>query len=283
MGDPSVRLRGTVGMVHVGALPGTPRGGLPPAALAAQAVAEACALADAGFDAVMVENMHDRPYLGAGIGPEVTASMAVVAAAVRAAVRVPVGIQVLGGGSREALSVAHAAGLDFVRAENFVFSHVADEGLMAEAAAGPLLRHRRAIGADRVLVFADIKKKHASHAITADVGIAAAARAAEFFLADGVVVTGSETGAAVDERELAAVRAATRLPVLVGSGADAAGVARLLAVADAVIVGSSVKEDGRWENPVCPRRAAEFVRAARGAARAEAPGMAAVRAVLGGG
>lgn len=277
-----VKVRGVVGMVHVGALPGTPRASLPPAELAARAVREARTLADAGFDAVMIENMHDRPYLGAGIGPEVTACMSVVAAAVRAAVQLPLGIQVLGGGSREALSVAHAAGLDFVRAENFVFAHVADEGLMAEAAAGPLLRHRRAIGADRVLVFADIKKKHASHAITADVGIAAAARAAEFFLADGVVVTGTETGAAVDENELAAVRAATGLPVLTGSGADASSVARLLSSADAVIVGSSVKEGGRWENPVCPRRAAEFVRAARGARRSEAPGMAAVRAVVGG-
>ncbi|MFM8785597.1 MAG: BtpA/SgcQ family protein, partial [Phycisphaerales bacterium] len=86
-----------------------------------------------------------------------------------------------------------------MRVENFVFSHVADEGLMIEACAGPLLRHRRAIGADRVRVFADIKKKHASHAVTADVDIAGCARAAEFFLADGVIVTGTETGASVDE------------------------------------------------------------------------------------
>jgi hypothetical protein len=177
--------------------------------------------------------------------------------------------------------VAHAAGLDFVRAENFVFAHVADEGLMAEAAAGPLLRFRRSIGADRVLVLADIKKKHASHAITADADIAAFARAAEFFLADGVIVTGTETGAAVDERELAAVRAATRLPVLTGSGADPSSVARLLAVADAVIVGSWIKEGGNWENAVCARRAGEFAQAARSRAAGQAPGMDAVRAVMG--
>jgi membrane complex biogenesis BtpA family protein len=275
-------VRGTVGMVHVGALPGTPRAHLAPRAIVAEAVREARILRDAGFDAVIIENMHDRPYLGGGIGPEVTACMAVVAAAVRGAVDLPLGIQVLGGGSREALSVAHAAGLDFVRAENFVFSHVADEGLMAEAAAGPLLRHRRAIGAERVAIHADIKKKHAAHAITADVDVAGCARAAEFFLADGVIVTGTETGAAVDERELRAVRAATRLPVMTGSGADAGTVARLLAVADAVIVGSSVKVDGRWETPVDPARAAAFVAAARaGRGAVAAPGMDAVRAVLG--
>ena len=274
--------RGIVGMVHVGALPGTPRAALAPRELVAQAVREARVLREAGFDAVMIENMHDRPYLGGGIGPEVTACMSAVAAAVRAAVAdAPVGVQVLGGGAREAVAVAHAAGLDFVRAENFVFAHVADEGLMAEAAAGPLLRFRRSIGADRVLVLADIKKKHASHAITADADIAAFARAAEFFLADGVIVTGTETGAAVDERELAAVRAATRLPVLTGSGADPSSVARLLAVADAVIVGSWIKEGGNWENAVCARRAGEFAQAARSRAAGQAPGMDAVRAVMG--
>ena len=234
------------------------------------------------IDAVLIENMHDRPYLGGGIGAEIVACMSAVCAAVRAAVDCPIGVQILGGGSREAVAVAHATGLDFVRAEGFVFAHVADEGLMTEAAAGPLLRFRKSIGADRVKVFADIKKKHAAHAITADIDIAACARAAEFFLADGVIVTGTETGAAVDEAELNAVRAASTLPVLTGSGATPQSVARLLSNADAVIVGSYVKEGGRWEHDVCPKRAAEFVNAARGARRVEAPGMEAVRAMFSG-
>ena len=55
-----------------------------------------------------------------------------------------------------------------------MFSHVADEGLMAEADAGPLLRYRRTIGAEAVAILADVKKKHAAHAITSDVDIAEA-------------------------------------------------------------------------------------------------------------
>lgn len=50
-------------------------------------------------------------------------------------------------------------GLDFIRAEGFVFSHVADEGLL-NACAGDLLRYRKLIGADHVRIFTDIKKKH---------------------------------------------------------------------------------------------------------------------------
>ena len=63
------------------------------------------------------------------------------------------------GANREALAVAKAAGADFVRVEGFVFSHVGDEGWM-DSCAGDLLRYRRNIGADNVLVFTDIKKKH---------------------------------------------------------------------------------------------------------------------------
>jgi predicted TIM-barrel enzyme len=65
-------------------------------------------------------------------------------------------------------TVAHAAGLDFIRAEGYAYAHVADEGII-EASAAKLLRHRRMIGAERVQVWADVKKKHSAHAITADV------------------------------------------------------------------------------------------------------------------
>ena len=50
-------------------------------------------------------------------------------------------------------------GYDLIRAEGFVFGHVADEGWI-DGCAGPLLRYRKMIGADRVAVLADIKKKH---------------------------------------------------------------------------------------------------------------------------
>ncbi|MFM8872167.1 MAG: BtpA/SgcQ family protein, partial [Phycisphaerales bacterium] len=60
MSQPTARpdspIRGTVGMVHVGALPGTPRAAHGPRELVAEAVREARLLRDAGFDAIIVEN-----------------------------------------------------------------------------------------------------------------------------------------------------------------------------------------------------------------------------------
>jgi membrane complex biogenesis BtpA family protein len=246
--------KAVVGMVHVAALPGSPFASRPVPAIVEQAVGEARLLADAGFDAVMIENMHDRPYLRQAVGPEVVSAMAAVLDAVRAAVAVPVGVQILAGANREALAVAAAAGGAFIRAENFVFAHVADEGLMPDADAGRLLRYRREIGAEHVRIFADVKKKHAGHAITADVDLAETAKAAAFFGADAVVVSGVATGEPVSAADVRAARAAVELPVAVGSGVTPANLPELWDDADVFIIGSFFKQDGQWDRPPDPDR-----------------------------
>jgi len=257
-----------IGMVHVQALPGTPRGAKTVDGLCRAAAAEARVLARAGFDAILVENMHDRPYIHGDHGPETVAAMTAAALAVReAAPNVPLGVQVLSGGNREALAVALAAGGSFIRCENFVFAHVADEGLLARAEAGPLLRYRKSVGAEHIAVLCDLKKKHASHAITADVSIGEAAEAAEFFGANGVIVTGTATGKATELDDLVEVRRATGLPVLVGSGVTPEQLPRLFESADGVIVGSWIKKGGTWSSPIDPGRCTKVVRAADRARR----------------
>lgn len=259
------RDRALAGMVHVAALPGTPGSRLPVRDIARQAAAEARLLADAGFDAVILENMHDVPYLRREVGPEIVAAMTAAAEAVRAEVDLPLGLQVLAGANRAAVAIAHAVGARFVRAEGFVFASVADEGVLDEADAGPLLRYRRAIGAEDVRVIADIKKKHSAHAITADVDLAGTAKAAEFFGADGLVVTGTATGAPTSPADVAAVRGAVKIPVVVGSGVTPATAAELLAHADALIVGSWYKEGGHWAAPPDAARARELAKAVESA------------------
>jgi membrane complex biogenesis BtpA family protein len=255
-----------VGMVHVPALPGTPRGTCPVPAIVEQAVEDASTLVEAGFDAVMIENMHDVPYLRRDVGPEIVAAMTMVACAVRRAVNVPLGVQVLAGANHAALAIAHCAGARFIRCEGFVFASVADEGIIDQADAGPLLRYRHAIGAGEVAILADIKKKHSSHAITGDVDPAEMTRAAEFFGADGVVITGIATGQPIRIDDLGTARLATTLPLVVGSGVTPDSTGDLLAYADALIVGSWYKRDGHWANRPDPdraRRLVESVHAAR--------------------
>src|SRR5215212_12223324 len=209
--------RPVIAMIHVGALPGTPAGGASLRDLEARAVAECAIYRDAGVHGVALENMHDVPYLRGAVGPEITAAMTVLARAVKAESGLPCGIQILAGANHEALAVAHAASLDFVRVEGYAFAHVADEGFIDSSAAS-LLRFRRTIGAERVQVWADVKKKHSSHAITADVSIGATAAAVEFMRADAVIVSGSATGEPPRAADVKEAKSHCRIPVLLGSG-----------------------------------------------------------------
>ena len=249
--------RALIGVVHLQALPGTPASKLDLAAITSLAVDETRAYQAAGFHGLMIENTHDRPYLKSGAGPEITAAMAVIGAEVRRATTLPMGVQVLAGANLASLAVALASGAAFVRVEGFVFAHVADEGLI-EASAGALLRYRRAIGADHIRVFADIKKKHSAHAITSDLSIVETAKAAEFFLVDGVIVTGVATGEPADPDEVNSVGGAVSVPTIVGSGITTDNV-KQYSGADAFIVGSSIKKAGLWSNPIDTDRARRLV------------------------
>ena len=246
-------------MIHVAALPGTPGGRLPVAEIIALAVREAEIYRAAGVHGLVIENMHDTPYLRGQVGPEIVAAMTVVAGAVKAASGLPCGLQILAAANREALAVALAAGLDFIRAEGFAFAHVADEGLIQSCAAD-LLRYRRSIGAEHVQVWADVKKKHSAHAITADVSIGETAHAVEFMRGDAVIVTGAVTGDAPQAADLVAVKAVTHLPVYLGSGVTAANVAGY-AAADGFIIGSEFKAGGHWQAPVDRARVERFLAA----------------------
>lgn len=242
-----------VGVIHVGALPGTPAGGEAVAAIIERARTEARAYREGGLDGLMIENMHDVPYLRGRVGPEIVAAMAVVALSVKEECALPTGIQILAGANLEAMAVAHAAGLDLIRAEGYVFAHIADEGWI-ESSAAELLRYRKQIGADRVQVWADVKKKHSSHAVTTDISLGETAEAVEFMRGDAVIVTGSATGRPPNIKDVEEVKAHSGLPVVLGSGVDASNVADFFDMADGFIIGSYFKRDGYWSNTVDPER-----------------------------
>ena len=250
--------RPVIAVIHVGALPGTPAGGASVAELVGHAREEARLYKTCGVNGIIIENMHDVPYLRGGVGPEIVAAMTAIGLAVKDESALPVGIQILAGANRDALAVAHAAGLDMIRVEGYVFAHVADEGWI-ESSAAELLRYRKMIGAENVDVWADIKKKHAAHAVTSDIGPGVTAEAAEFMKADAVIVTGGTTGSPPLGSDIEDVRAHCRLPIVLGSGVDIENIANFHSAADGFIIGSSFKRDGYWANPIDSTRVKRFM------------------------
>jgi uncharacterized protein len=247
-----------VGVIHVGALPGTPHNAKSVSQLVDVARNEARLYREGGVDAVYIENMHDVPYLRGAVGPEIVAAMTLIGSEVKAQCGLPVGIQILAGANLEAMAVAHAAGLDFIRAEGYAYAHVADEGLIQSSAAG-LLRYRRMIGAEKVQVWTDVKKKHSAHAITADVSLGETAETVEFMGADCVIVTGSATGKSPMIADVLEAKSHCNLSVVLGSGINKQNVKEFYNHADGFIVGSFFKVDGHWANAIDPTRINEFM------------------------
>lgn len=247
-----------IGMIHALPLPGSSHYGGSMDTIISAALRDAQVYQECGADALLVENMHDTPYLNGYVEPETTAALSVLCHTLKMQCNLPMGIQVLAGANLEALGIAVACRLDFMRVEGFVYAHVGDEGLHQSCAA-TLVRRRSQLKAEHIAIYADIKKKHSSHSITADTNIAETACAAEFFRADGVIVTGVSTGRTANLEELKAVRQSTPTKVLVGSGITAENLKTYAPHCDAVIVGTSCKQDGIWQNPVDSQAVARLV------------------------
>jgi membrane complex biogenesis BtpA family protein len=252
-----------IAMLHTGPSPGVPAF-VSVKSEVERALIEAEVYAEQGVDALMIENMHDFPCVHErNQGPEIAAFMTRVVAAVKDEFpELPLGVQVLFQANCTAVAVAQAAGAQFVRAEGWTHAHVSDKGI-ADADAGRVLRYRHAIEADDLYVLADIRKKHAAHAWTADLDMADLASMMSLHQADGVIVTGSATATAPDMDDLRAVREVTSLPLFVGSGMTGENIAEYAELADAFIIGSAFKEGGRWDAPVCTTRVREIMKSVR--------------------
>lgn len=256
-----------VGVLHLPALPGSPRNTLSVAAITEALVRDARALAAAGFDLAMVENFGDVPFFKGHVPPVTIAAMTACALAVRGACPdLPLGVNVLRNDGAAAVAIAAVVGAAIVRVNVLSGARLTDQGLV-EGEAAELLRLRRDLGRPDLEIWADVAVKHSAPLAPRD--LADETRdLVQRALADAVLVTGSGTGEAVDPARLRAVRAAAGgAPVYVASGATEATLPVLADLSDGVIVGSALRSDGRAGGPVAPARARSFAAAFRAAWR----------------
>ena len=228
--------RPLIGMVHLGPLPGAPLFSSMQEVLDL-ALGDARALAAGGVDALMIENFGDRPFTRGRVEAETVAAMTRVIGEIAREVHLPFGVNVLRNDALSALAIAAATGASFIRVNVHTGAMVTDQGII-EGDAYATLRKRAAL-APEVLIFADYLVKHAT-----PMGEMSAKDLRLRGLADAVIVTGTETGAAADPARLRAVREEIDAPLLIGSGLTAANAASF-GDADGAIVGTSIKTDGR--------------------------------------
>jgi membrane complex biogenesis BtpA family protein len=247
-----------IGMVHVGALPGSPRFEGSISAVIEAAIRDARALREGGCDAMAFENFGDRPFFKECVPAETIAGLTRVIAEVVAAVPLPFGVNVLRNDAASAVAIAATTGAAFIRVNVHTGAMITDQGII-EGRAADTLRKRAALCPD-VLIFADHMVKHAAPLAAVD-EVRAAKDLRNRGLADGIIISGSETGAEADRTGFEGIREALAdAPILIGSGLSEGNAAAFRA-ADGAIVGTSIKIDGRVEAPVDPDRVARLVAA----------------------
>jgi membrane complex biogenesis BtpA family protein len=251
-----------IGMVHLGALPGSPLHdhdrGLEGLVKAAEQ--DLHALQAAGFSAVMFGNENDRPY-EFDVDIASTATMAYVIGRLRPQITIPFGVNVLWD-PKSSMALAAATGAGFVR-EILTGTYASDMGPWSPDA-GAALRYRDRLGRRDLAVLYNVSAEFADSLDRRS--LADRARSAVFSsIPDAVLVSGTITGEAAAMSDLTAVKAVLPdTPVLANTGVKHDTVAEVLEVADGCIVGSSLKIDGDTWKPVDPERAADFMRRARG-------------------
>jgi predicted TIM-barrel enzyme len=86
---------------------------------------------------------------------------------------------------------------------------------------------------------------------------------AEFFLVDGVIVTGARTAEPPNLTELRQVKKHAHVPVLIGSGMTPQNIRSYFNLADGFIVGSTFREDGNFLGQLDHKRLDHFMKVFR--------------------
>jgi membrane complex biogenesis BtpA family protein len=235
--------RALIGVIHLPPLPGYPASpGIEQ--VLAKALHDLAALESGPVHGVLVENEWDRPHRVEAAKETIAGMTRVTRELVCAARSTRVGVEILLHDPEASIAAAAMSGASFIRTDYFSDPMERPEyGKMRIDPEG-LLRYRRSLAADSVLVLADIQVKYARMLVERT--LADSARIAVESGADAVVVTGSRTGEPPTLAELEeARRGAREIPLLVGSGLSASNAKALLRVADGAIVGTSLQHDGR--------------------------------------
>jgi membrane complex biogenesis BtpA family protein len=229
-----------IGVIHLPPLPGYPASpGIDK--VVEKAVSDLEALQAGPVDGVLVENEEDRPHRLEAARETIAAMTRVARELVSAARRTPIGVEILLNDPEASIAAAAIAGASFIRTDYFVDPMERPEhgGTMRIDPEG-LLRYRRSLGADSILILADVQVKYARMLV--ERSLAESARLAREAGADAIVVTGTRTGEPPSLPELEGARqGAGEIPVLIGSGLSSSNAATLLQAADGAIVGTSLK------------------------------------------
>jgi membrane complex biogenesis BtpA family protein len=196
---------------------GAPRSTLSVFEIADRVVDEALAFQAAGVRGLTLENVGDNPFPRDKAADETVAAFSIIAAAVKRAVDIPIGINVMRNSWSAAMAIAAAVDAEYVRINVLGDALVSDQGVI-QGCADELLRYRKYLGAEKVRIFADVDCKHGGPLTTRPLGVIARDTAYRQ-MADVLLVTGPDSDTPPQLSDIETVKAAVPdVPVVIASG-----------------------------------------------------------------
>lgn len=229
-----------IGMIHLPPLPGYPESKGMDHAIR-HAVRDLRVLEEAGVDGVLIENEYDRPHRITASPETIAAMTRITRAIVQESENAIIGCEILLNDPKASLAVTSIAGASFIRTDYFVDAMSRPEYGEFETDPKGLIEYRKSLGAEDVLILADIQVKYAT--MIDPRPLAESARLACEEGADALVVTGAVSGDTPRIEDLRHAMSGSGVPVLIGSGLNAENAADLLAVCDGAIVGTTLMKD----------------------------------------
>ncbi len=237
-----------IGMIHLPPLPNTPLyWGESVEYYIEYAVNEAEKLVRAGFDGFIVENYMDYPFSIRVNDPVRLSFIESIVSALRNKFRDKlIGLNILRNSGLESLSIACRNNLDFIRVNSFLETVLAPEGLL-KPLAHELISYKYS---NKCLtkIFADINVKHSKPLMDY---VMVLKNTCSRGLVDGIIVTGEETGGFTPPAKVfIAKRICSGKKIIVGSGVNYDNIGLYVGLADALIIGTSIKIKGVTTNPI---------------------------------
>ena len=246
-----------IAMLHLDPLPGDPlyKKENDMDVIIEHARADLHALQDGGVNGIIFSNEFSFPYQRT-MDMVTPAAMAYVIGNLRSEIKVPYGVDAISDG-RACLELAAAVKADFVRG-TFCGVYVGDGGFYNNDFSA-LLRRKAALPLDELKMLYFINPESDQSLDTrplADIAKTTIAKAAP----DGLCISADAAGQDVDDALIASVKEANPdIVVLCNTGCRINTIERKLTTADAAVVGTTFKKDGKFENRVDVNRVKEFM------------------------
>ena len=219
---------------------------------------DAFTLKQAGFDALLIENFHDFPFEKTRISDSKFLLMsAIVNKIIESVPDIAVGVNILRNACLQALTIATLNHASFIRCNIWEGAYVTDQGII-EGIASQVL-HEKQILHSKVKILADIGVKHATP--MSDFTLEEAAKNAIYRGgADGIILSGRETGSLLSLDTLSHFVSKTKLKPFLGSGVSVENVSTIFPLISGVIIGSSLKYDtSNLSSPIDLEKATVFM------------------------